>query len=105
MIEHPFIEGNMTTSDLLCANLQFISERGLSSFLQAIAEIVPDIDLSDASDCWMRAVESTDWVTGMSAERFIRQVAMNALASSARHGLPIPERCFLSQMAVTRPIH
>jgi hypothetical protein len=31
------------------ANLQSISERGLGSFLQAVAEIVPDIDLSDAA--------------------------------------------------------
>jgi hypothetical protein len=75
----------MTTSDLSRANLRSISERGLGFFLQAVAEIVPDIDLSDAGDCWISALESKDSVTGMSAERFVRQATMNAFASNARH--------------------
>jgi hypothetical protein len=77
------------TSDPLCASLQSTSERGLSSFLQAIAGIVPGIDLQDAGDRWICALESTEWEAAMSPDRFILQVTINALATSAGPGSPI----------------
>ena len=73
----------MGSSDLLSANLQSIAERGLSSFLQAIAGIAPDEDLQKAGDCWIRALEATDWSSGESSDRFICHVTINALAVTA----------------------
>jgi len=78
----------MGSSDLLSANLQSIAERGLSSFLQAIAEGQPDDDLRKASDCWIRAMETTDWSPGVSADKFICQVTINAMAISAEDNSP-----------------
>jgi hypothetical protein len=78
-----FKEGNMVTSDSWCASLQPISERGLGSFLQALAEVTPDEDLQEASDCWVHALEVADWSPGESSERFICRVTINALENIA----------------------
>jgi hypothetical protein len=69
----------MVTSDSWCASLQPISERGLGSFLQALAEVTPDEDLQEVSDCWVHALEVEDWSLGESSERFICRVTINAL--------------------------
>jgi hypothetical protein len=70
--------GSMGSSDL-----QSIAERGLSSFLQAVAEVTPDEDLKKAGECWIRAMETTDWNPGEGADRFICHVTANALAICA----------------------
>jgi hypothetical protein len=69
----------METSDSWCEGLQSISELGLGSFLQALAEVTPDENLQKASDCWVRALEFTDWSPGESSERIICRVTINAL--------------------------
>lgn len=74
----PDIEGS---SNLMLATLQAIAERGLSSFLQAIAAVAPEIDLQQAADCWIRAVEGTDWNPEMSSETFISQITIGALTT------------------------
>jgi hypothetical protein len=71
----------MAFSDLPATDLQAIAERGLSSFLRAVARVVPGTDLEDAADCWLRAVESTEWDPKMSSDRFIVQITINALAT------------------------
>jgi len=73
----------MVTSDLSCASLQSISERGLGSFLRALAEVAPHEDLQKASDGWVRALEVTEWSAGESSERFIRRITINALEITA----------------------
>jgi len=70
----------MNSSDLASTNPEFIAERGLSSFLQAIAEVAPDEDLQKASDCWIRALETTDWRIGESSDRFVCHVTIYAMA-------------------------
>jgi hypothetical protein len=75
--------GSMDSSDLVSTSLESVAERGLSSFLQAIAGIAPDEDLQKAGDCWIRALEATDWSSGESSDRFICHVTINALAVTA----------------------
>jgi hypothetical protein len=73
----------MESSDFLSPSLQTIAERGLSSFLQAIAEVAPEEDLQKAGDCWIRALKTTDWRPGETSDRFICDVTINALAITA----------------------
>jgi hypothetical protein len=51
--------------------------------LQAIAEVQPDEDLQKAGDCWIRALETTEWKRGESSDSFICHVTINALAIAA----------------------
>ncbi|MGA2168563.1 MAG: hypothetical protein ABSG62_10145 [Terracidiphilus sp.] len=73
----------MDSSVLVSTSLESVAERGLSSFLQAIAEVAPDEDLQKAGDCWIRALETTDWRPGESSDSFICHVTINALAITA----------------------
>jgi hypothetical protein len=75
----------MGSSNLLPDNLQLIAEGGLSSFLRAIAEVAPDEDLEKAGECWIRAMEATDWNPAESTDRFICRATINALAIAAEH--------------------
>ena len=56
-----------------------IIERALSSFLKAIAEVVPNVDLKKASDNWIRAMETTKKNQSQNIDQFLRQVTINAL--------------------------
>lgn len=76
--------GSMDWSDSMSTNLESIAERGLSSFLQAISAVAPDEDLQKASDCWIRALETTDWSASESSDRFVCQVTINAMAIIAK---------------------
>jgi hypothetical protein len=73
----------MSSCDLESTNVQNLAERGLSSFLRAVGEDAPDKDLQTAGDCWIRAIETTDWIPGESTDRFIRRVTIHALAIDA----------------------
>lgn len=66
--------GNMDS-----VNLQSIAERGLGAFLEAVADSSAGIDLWKASDAWIRALETTAWNPGDSAEKFISRVTRHAL--------------------------
>jgi hypothetical protein len=67
------------------SDMHLIAERGLSSFLNAIAESSPGADLEVASDCWLRALEATTWNPEENAERFVRRVTIKALATRPHH--------------------
>jgi hypothetical protein len=56
-----------------------IIERALSSFLQAIAEVIPNVDLQKAGDSWIRAMETTRKNQSQDLDKFLRQVTINAL--------------------------
>lgn len=88
----------MVSSDLLSASLQLIAERGMSSFLQATDEAISGIDMQRAIDCWIGAVETTDWIPEMGSERFVRLVTAKALATCAGHAGPASGQC-------TWPLH
>jgi hypothetical protein len=88
VIEHSDQRGNMGSSDLASTSLQSIAERGLCAFLQAIAEVAPGEDPQKAGDRWIRAMETTHWSLGESADKFICHVTINALAINAEHNSP-----------------
>jgi hypothetical protein len=67
------------------SDMHSVAERGLSSFLNAIAESSPGADLEVASDCWIRAMETTTWNPEESAEKFVRRVTVKALATGSHH--------------------
>jgi hypothetical protein len=71
----------MASSELQATDWQVIAERGLSSFLRAVACVIPGTDLEDAGDCWIGAMASTQWDPRMSPERFIVQITISALAT------------------------
>jgi hypothetical protein len=73
----------MSSLNLDSTHLQSMAERGLSSFLRAFAGNTPNEDLQVATDCWIRAVETTGCSPGETAERFIRRVTIQALAINA----------------------
>jgi len=73
----------MSSSHLTSSSLQSIAERGLCSFLRALAEVAPSVDPQRACDCWIRAVEKTEWSPDESADRFICHVTACAMASCA----------------------
>ena len=77
----------MRTCDLASTNLESLAERGLSSFLRAVGEGASGADIERAGDCWIRAMESTEWGAGENADRFIRRVTVRALAGEACGGL------------------
>jgi 2-phospho-L-lactate guanylyltransferase (CobY/MobA/RfbA family) len=54
-------------------------ERALSSFLKAIAVVIPNVDLQKASDNWIRAMETTKKNQSQNLDQFLRQVTINAL--------------------------
>lgn len=56
-----------------------IIERALSSFLIAIKEVIPNVDLKMASDSWIRAMETTKKNQSHDLDKFLRQVTINAL--------------------------
>lgn len=56
-----------------------IIERALSSFLLAIKEVIPNVDLKKASDNWIRAMETTKKDKSRNIDQFLRQVTINAL--------------------------
>lgn len=75
----------MDSRELYSSDMQSAAERGLSSFLQAIAESSPDTDLQSATSRWIRALETTPWNPEENTERFIRRVTINALTTNAQH--------------------
>ena len=75
--------GSMNPYELATVELESVAERGLSSFLQAFAHPAPDENLQKIGDCWIRAIETTDWSPGESADKFICHVTINALAIHA----------------------
>ena len=76
----------MRTCNLASTNLESLAERGLSSFLRAVGEGASGEDLERAGDCWIRAMERTEWGAGESADRFIRRVTVRALAGRGGDG-------------------
>lgn len=74
----------MTSSRLQSAKLQSIAERGLGAFLLALAKVAPDEDRQKALDCWIRALETTEWRHGESSDAFIRHITINARALAAK---------------------
>jgi hypothetical protein len=75
--------GSMDSRSHFPSDMHSIAERGLSSFLNAIAESSPGTDLEVASDCWIRAMETTTWNPEEGAEKFVRRVTIKALATGS----------------------
>lgn len=68
----------MSTQNVV-KNYMPIIERALGSFLKAIAEVIPNVDLKKASDSWIRAMETTRKNQSQNIDQFLRQVTINAL--------------------------
>jgi hypothetical protein len=82
----------MESSASAPAPFESIAERGLCAFLLAIAEATPGADLKKAGDCWIRALERTEWKSSESAERFIRHVTIRAMTAYAKSRPDCTER-------------